>query len=43
MISLHSFIASIVGLYLIFASIGPASANTLVADLSLEKGDYNRF
>ena len=37
MISLRSFIASIVGLYLIFASIGPASANTLVADLSLEE------
>ena len=37
MISLRSFIASIVGLYLIFASIGPASANTLVADLSLQE------
>ena len=37
MMSLRSFIASMVGLYLIFASIGPASANTLVADLSLEE------
>jgi uncharacterized protein (TIGR02186 family) len=37
MMSLRSFIASITGLYLIFASITPASANTLVADLSLEE------
>ena len=37
MMSLRYFIATIVGLYLIFASIAPASANTLVADLSLEE------
>ena len=37
MMSLRAFIASITGLYLIFASITPASANTLVADLSLEE------
>ena len=37
MMSLRFCIASITGLYLIFASIGPASANTLVADLSLEE------
>ncbi len=37
MMSLRAFIASITGLYLIFASIAPASANTLVADLSLEE------
>ena len=37
MMSLRSFIASMTGLYLIFASIAPASANTLVADLSLEE------
>ena len=37
MMSLRYFIATMAGLYLIFASVAPASANTLVADLSLEE------